>query len=119
MLIIGIDREIYLDCRRSEQNKKLYIGKLGPTSKAIASKISSPQRESIPAISEVKTEAPKIIIPQLGDNKGLNLPPLPALNIKDLQQSLGELSQKVAPKIKHKEKESSTKETTYLNFQMY
>ena len=36
LLIIGLDRDIYLDCRRNEHNKKLYIGKLGPTGKTLA-----------------------------------------------------------------------------------
>jgi len=115
LLIIGLERDIYLDCRRSEQGKKLYIGKLGPTSKLLACKIPSPIREEI---KENKT-VPVIQIPTLGDNKGLNLPPLPALNIKDLQNSLGELSQKSAPKFKINDKKLIPKQDIILPFKTY
>ena len=61
LLIIGYDRDIYLDCRRNEKNKKLYIGKLGPTEKAQKLRLESSipfQVESIPVgpdINEIST----------------------------------------------------------------
>lgn len=30
LIIYGVEREVYLDCRRNSENKKLHVGKLGP-----------------------------------------------------------------------------------------
>jgi len=120
LLIIGLDRDIYLDCRRNEHNKKLYIGKLGPTGKtlALAIKLPSPQIDisaSTPSANYAKSlkSEPKVLYTQE------TLPPLPTLSLTELQSSLGNLSQKVAPKIKLKEKDKIPKDTTPLIFSIH
>jgi len=115
MLIIGLDRDIYLDCRRNEHNKKLYIGKLGPTSKALSISLPVPKIDinaSLPISNYTYSKSSKPEIKEI-------LPPLPTLNLTDLQNSLGNLSQQVAPKIKLKEKDKIQKENILLNFSIH
>jgi hypothetical protein len=120
MLIIGLDRDIYLDCRRNEHNKKLYIGKLGPTGKTLALSLTLPSAstsmQKIDISASIPTANYKESVKPLTKE---TLPPLPTLSLSDLQSSLGELSQKVAPKIKLKEKDKTQKENILLNFQPY
>lgn len=105
LLIVGLERDIYLDCRRNQYNKKFYIGKLGP-SKTIETQIieSSATTESeIVRIAEPKTPTPPKI-------------PLPVISLPNLFSDLSTASQQVAPKIKLKEKPKPQKEPMILQF---
>jgi len=99
LLIIGLERDIYLDCRRNERGKKFYIGKLGPSEKAMKEiiKSSTPERK-------------ELIPPE---------PFLPSVNLKELAENLAKVSQNVAPKIKLKEKKYTPKDSVKLTFPIH
>lgn len=98
LIIAGIERDIYLDCRRNEKGKKFYVGKLGPTSKG--KKII---QETINSFTENSKSIEKVSSPiRIPEPPVLNFQP--KIDIKDLTNNLASISQKVAPKIKIKEK---------------
>jgi hypothetical protein len=116
LIIAGIEREIYLDCRRNEKGKKFYVGKLGPSEKGktlIVKTIQSfEEKESIP-------EGPKILIkipgaPELKNAEKQSM----EINITDITKNLATISQKVAPKIKMKDSKPIDKESVKLNFKL-
>jgi hypothetical protein len=109
LLIIGEERDVYLDCRRNVQGKKLFVGKLGPTAKKMMSMIN----ESSVINSTVSIEIPAEISVETSVKS--EAPSLPAINgvpsfttkpvhIPDIMNALNSVSALVAPKIKQKEK---------------
>ena len=97
LIIAGIERDIYLDCRRNERAKKLYIGKLGLSKKAIEAKEVSLEQ------AETKVE----------------LVSTPVIDYTSISENLAKLSQQMAPKINYKEKKSTYKDSTPLQFKLY
>lgn len=96
LLIIGLERDIYLDCRRNDHGKKLYVGKLGLTEKAKA--------------LESSENKPVVGLP--------SIPGVPSVNLNSLMQDLSRVSQAVAPKIKEKPVINKTG-LPNLNFSLY
>lgn len=119
LLIIGLERDVYLDCRRNSMGKKLFVGKLGLTEKAkIAQVSSSPKREE-KSIESCESESYKVV-----SNDSPMLPPIlgvpsfvtKPVHIPDLMTALSSVSQLIAPKIKLKEKKVINKDAIQLNF---
>lgn len=114
LIITGLEREIYLDCRRNEKGKKFYVGKLGPTDKG--KKIIKETLDTFKSIEKVQSpiripEAPVII--RTNVDKIFN-----PVDINDISNNLAMISQKVAPKLKIKEKKSSDHTSMMLQFKL-
>ncbi len=99
LIIFGANRDVYLDCRRNSENKKLHVGALGPISDStslnvkdslLSKDVESIDKLSIKPINKVqipvnsfdvkdfihtygKSEAPKNILPKL---ESLNSTPI-------------------------------------------
>jgi hypothetical protein len=117
LLIIGEERDVYLDCRRNAQGKKLFVGKLGPTVKkmmsmAAESNIEFPKEVSVEtSIESVKQEKPTL--PALSGVPSFTTKPV---HIPDIMSALNSVSALVAPKIKQKEKKPFVKQDIQLQF---
>lgn len=99
LLVIGQDRDIYLDCRRNDNKKKTYIGRLGlkPGTERIGETIPEPVSGQI--MENFSIQSPKEEF----------LTPLPqTLNVNEMAKKLADISKSLAPKVKLKEK-SETK----------
>jgi hypothetical protein len=116
LIIAGIEREIYLDCRRNEKGKKFYVGKLGPSQKGKI--ILTKTFQSFSSL-ESAPETPKITI-KIPESLGANTCPQqnPKINFSDIEANLATMSQKVAPKIKMKEITPIDKDSFKLNFKL-
>jgi hypothetical protein len=112
LLIVGLDRDIYLDCRRNDKAKKLYVGKLGPTSKAIQMEMNQVKED--PTIFNIELTKEKTTLPCLS-----GIPSISKTSLPDLKDALNSVSQMIAPKIKPKEKKNTGKATVLLNFDLY
>jgi hypothetical protein len=116
LIIAGIERDIYLDCRRNEKGKKFYVGKLGPSEKGKT--IITKTFQSIGS-NELIPEGPKICIkipgtPEVKESIQQKM----EINIADITNNLATISQKVAPKIKIKDVKPIDKESVKLNFKL-
>ena len=122
LLIIGLERDVYLDCRRNSMGKKLFVGKLGLTEKAKIAKASSPKREEN-SFDLGESESLKDNTKEISSNPPM-LPPISGVpsfvtkpvHIPDLMTALSSVSQLIAPKIKLKEKKVMNKDAIQLNF---
>jgi hypothetical protein len=116
LIIAGIDRDIYLDCRRNEKGKKFYVGKLGPSEKGktvITKTIQSfGSMESLPEAPKVVIKVPGSSVPSVYTQQNIEI------NFSDITKNLATISQKVAPKIKVKDGKPIDKDSVKLNFKL-
>jgi hypothetical protein len=120
LLIIGEERDVYLDCRRNAQGKKLFVGKLGPTVKKMMSMASESVESNIEFPSEVskevskETSTPRLYAPTLPALSGVPSFTTKPVHIPDIMSALNSVSALVAPKIKQKEKKPFVKQDIQL-----
>jgi hypothetical protein len=116
LIIAGIERDIYLDCRRNEKGKKFYVGKLGPSAKGktlITKAFQSFEgKESTPDSPKVFIKVPGISSVKNTEKQNIEI------NFSDITKNLANISQKVAPKIKTKEVIPIDKDSVKLNFKL-
>jgi len=107
LLVIGQDRDIYLDCRRNDQKRKTYIGRLGlkPGTERIGPEAPMiPQNEIVEDFSINTTENKNVVaLPQ-------------KMNVEEIYKKLTSLSRDLAPKIKVKEKSKEEIKQVSLTF---
>jgi hypothetical protein len=111
LLIIGEERDVYLDCRRNIQGKKLFVGKLGPTAKKMMSMLNEGISAEVSVDVSIETSAEKSVegfleksAPSLPAISGVPSFTTKPVHIPDIMNALNSISALVAPKIKPKEK---------------
>jgi hypothetical protein len=95
LLVIGQDRDIYLDCRRNDNKKKTYIGRLGlkPGTIRIGEEIPEPVSGQI--IENFSIEPPK---------EEFLTPLSQKLDVNEMAKKLADISKSLALKVKIKDK---------------
>jgi hypothetical protein len=123
LIVVGQDRDIYLDCRRNDFGKKTYVGRLGlrPGTERIepSGNDTISQRFSIENYIESNVIEENFSI-KIEENKS-EFPLKPIVDVNDLTKKLQMLSQNLAPKItekvaKKKEKEIKISKNIQLKF---
>lgn len=122
LIVVGQDRDIYLDCRRNDFGKKTYVGRLGL--KPGTERIEPSGNDSIS--QRFNLQSSNIVEENFSVESNFfystEIPNIPQVDVADLTRKLQMLSQNLAPKIsekvaKKKEKsEMKQNDNIILNF---
>jgi hypothetical protein len=119
LIVVGQDRDIYLDCRRNDFGKKTYVGRLGL--RPGTERIEPSGNDTICQKFNIETNIIEENFSIETQDHIVNVPSAPVVDVSDLTRKLQMLSQNLAPKItekvaKKKEKTNKIFEDIQLNF---